>query len=49
MPAREVASRDYAAPILAVGLPPPGMGALPPVLEYYLPDLTGINEENTLQ
>ena len=37
--ARKVASRDYAAPILAVGLPPPGMEALPPVPEYPLPDL----------
>ena len=47
--AREAASRDYAAPILAVGLPPPGMGALPPVPKYSLPDLTWINEDTTLQ
>ena len=47
--AQEVASRDYAAPILAVGLPPPGMGALPPVPEYSLPDLAWINEDTTLQ
>ena len=40
---------DYAAPILAVGLPPPGMGALPPVPEYSLPDLTWVNEDTTLQ
>ena len=32
--AREAASRDSAAPILAMGLPPPGMGTLPPVPEY---------------
>ena len=37
--AQEVASRDYTAPILAVGLPPPGMGTLPPVPEHSLPDL----------
>ena len=47
--AREAASRDYAAPILAMGLPPPGMGALPPVPEYSLPDLAWINEDATLQ
>ena len=47
--AQEAASRDYAAPILAVGLPPPGMGTLPPVPEYSLPDLTWINEDTTLQ
>ena len=49
MAAREVASRDYTAHILAVGLPPPGMGTLPPVPEYSLPDLTWINEDTTLQ
>ena len=43
------ASRDYAAPILAVGLPPPGMGTLPPVPEYSLPDLAWINKDTTLQ
>ena len=47
--AREAASRDYAAPILAVGLPPPGMGTLPPVPEYSLPDLAWINKDTTLQ
>ena len=47
--AREAASQDYAAPILAVGLPPPGMGTLPPVPEYSLPDLAWINEHTTLQ
>ena len=47
--AREAASGDYAAPILAVGLPPPGMGTLPPVPKYSLPDLTWINEDTTLQ
>ncbi|KAB0340131.1 hypothetical protein FD754_023382, partial [Muntiacus muntjak] len=41
--------RDYAAPILAVGLPPPGMGTLPPVPKYSLPDLAWINEDTTLQ
>ena len=46
---REAASRDYTAPILAVGLPPPGMGTLPPVPEYSLPDLTWINKDTTLQ
>ena len=40
---------DYADPILAVGLPPPGMGALPPVPKYSLPDLTWVNEDTTLQ
>ncbi|KAB0337588.1 hypothetical protein FD754_025103 [Muntiacus muntjak] len=47
--AREAASRDYAAPILAVGLPPPGMGTLPPVPDYSLPDLAWINKDATLQ
>ena len=46
---REGASWDYAAPILAVGLPPPGMGTLPPVPDYSLPDLVCINEDTTLQ
>ena len=47
--AQEVASQDYTAPILAVGLPPPGMGTLPPVPDYSLPDLVCINEDTTLQ
>ena len=47
--AREVASGDYATPILAMGLPPPGMGTLPPVPDYSLPDLIWINEDTTLQ
>ena len=42
---REVASRDYAAPILAMGLPPPGMGTLPPVPDYSFPDLAWINKD----
>ena len=46
---REAASRDYAAPILAMGLPPPGMWTLPPVPEYSIPDLVWINEVTTLQ
>lgn len=46
---QKAASRDYAAPILAVGLPPPGMGTLPPVPEYSLPDLAWINKDTTLQ
>ena len=45
--AREVASRNYTAPTLAVGLPPPGIGTLPPVPEYSLPDLTWINKDTT--
>ena len=48
-PTREAASRDYAAPILAMGLPPPGMGTLPPVPEYSLPDLAWIHKDTTLQ
>ena len=44
----EAASRDYAAPILAVGLPPPSLEALPPVPEYSLPDPAWINEDTTL-
>ena len=47
--AQEVASQDYNTPILAMGLPPPGMGSLPPVPEYSFPDLTWINENTTLQ
>ena len=48
--AREAASRDYAAPVLAVGLPPPGIGTLPqsPVGDS-LPDLVWINEDTILQ
>ena len=41
---REEASRDYAAPVLAAGLPPPGMGTLPPVPDYSLPDLVWIKD-----
>ena len=47
--AQEVVSQDYNTPILAVGLPPPGMRSFPPVPEYSLPDLTWINEDTTLQ
>ena len=47
--AQEAASRDSTAPILAVGLPPPGIGTLTPVPEYSLPDLAWINEDTTLQ
>ena len=47
--AREAASWDYTTPILAVGLPPPGMGNLPTVPDYSLPDLVWINEDTTLQ
>ena len=47
--AQEAASRDYTVPILAMGLPPPGIGTLPPVPEYSLPDLAWINEDTTLQ
>ncbi|KAB0339753.1 hypothetical protein FD755_024865, partial [Muntiacus reevesi] len=32
-----------------VGLPPPGMGTLPPVPDYSLPDLAWINKDATLQ
>ena len=32
-----------------MGLPPPGMGALRPVPEYSLPDLSWINEDTALQ
>ena len=46
---QEVASRDYAAPMLAMGLPPPGMGNLPTVPDYSLPDLVWINEDTTFQ
>ena len=45
---REAASQDYTASILAVGLPPPDMGTLPPVPAYSLPDLVWINEDTTL-
>ena len=32
-----------------MGLPPPGMGTLPPVPEYSLSDLSWINKNTTLQ
>ena len=35
--ARETANQNYATPTLALGLPPPGMGTLPPVPNYSLP------------
>ncbi|KAB0352658.1 hypothetical protein FD754_017515 [Muntiacus muntjak] len=35
--------------VKAMGPPPPGMGTLPPVPDYSLPDLIWINEDTTLQ
>ena len=32
--ARKVADEDFITPVLAIGLPPPGMGTLPPTPEY---------------
>ncbi|KAB0342592.1 hypothetical protein FD754_019518 [Muntiacus muntjak] len=43
--AADAAAREAAS----MGLPPPGMGALPPVPDYSLPDLIWINEDTTLQ
>ena len=39
MVAHEAANRDCTAPILTVGLPPPGMGTLPPTPKYSSSDL----------
>ena len=44
MAAREAATRDCNTPILTVGLPPPGMGALPLTPEYSSSDLIWIQE-----
>ena len=42
--AREAALGDYKTPILTVGLPPPGMGTLPPIPKYSSSDLSWIQE-----
>ena len=44
--AREAALGDCKTPILTVGLPPPGMGTLPPSSKYSSSDLSWI-QENT--
>ena len=47
--ARKVADEDFITPVLAIGLPPPGMGTLPPTLEYSSTDLAWIQEHTNLQ
>ena len=49
MAAREAADRDCTAPILTVGLPPPGMGTLPPTPKYSSSDLNWIQENASPQ
>ena len=45
--ARKVANEDFIAPVLAIGLSPPGMGTLPPTPEYSSTDLAWIQERPT--
>ena len=47
--ARKAANEDFIAPVLAIGLPPPGMGTLPPTPEYSSTDLAWIQERPNLQ
>ena len=47
--ARKVADEDFITPVLAIGLPPPGMGTLPPTPEYSSTDLAWIQEHTNLQ
>ena len=47
--ARKVADEDFITPVLAIRLPPPGMGALPPTPEYSSTDLAWIQEHTNLQ
>ena len=49
MAAREAADRDCTAPILTVGLPPPGMGTLPPTPKYSSSDLNWIQKMPALK
>ena len=49
MAAREAADRDCTAPILTVGLPPPGMGTLPPTPKYSSSDLNWIQKNASPQ
>ena len=42
--ARKAADKDFIAPVLAIGLPPPGMGTLPPTPEYSSTDLAWFQE-----
>ena len=39
--ARKVANEDFIAPVLAIGLPPPGMGTLPQPLSIHPQTLPG--------
>lgn len=47
--ARKVADEDFITPVLAIGLPPPGMGTLPSTPEYSSTDLAWIQEHTNLQ
>ena len=49
MAAHEAANRDCTAPILTVGLPPPGMGTLPPTPKYSSSDLNWIQKMPALK
>ena len=44
-----MANEDFIAPVLAIGLPPPGMGTLPPTPEYSSTDLAWIQKRPYLQ
>ena len=47
--AQKAANEDFIALVLAIGLPPPGMGTLPPTPEYSSTDLAWIQERPNLQ
>ena len=47
--ARKAADEDFITPVLAIGLPTPGMGTLPPTPEYSSTDLAWIQEHTNLQ
>ena len=47
--ARKAADEDFIALVLAIGLPPPGMGILPTTPEYSSTDLAWIQERPNIQ
>ena len=47
--AQKVADKDFITPVLAIGLPPPGMETLPPTPEYSSTDLAWIQEHTNFQ
>ena len=47
--AKKVADEDFITPVLAIGLPPPGMETLPPTPEYSSTDHAWIQKHTNLQ